>query len=60
MRVLITGANGHIGRRLIEHLSKESSVCAIVRSDRAAAALAASKAEAVSYTHLPLPTIYSV
>jgi len=47
MRVLITGANGHIGRRLIEHLSKESSVCAIVRSDRAAAALAASKAEEV-------------
>ena len=47
MRVLITGANGHIGRRLIEYLSKESAVCAIVRSDRAAATLADSNAEEV-------------
>lgn len=37
-RVLVTGANGHLGRRLIRRLS---SVRAVVRSERAAATLRA-------------------
>ncbi len=41
-RVLVTGANGHLGRRLIERLLAEGragSVQAVVRSERAAALL---------------------
>ena len=41
-RVLVTGANGHLGRRLIERLLVEgraTSVQAVVRSERAAALL---------------------
>ena len=43
-RVLVTGANGQIGRRLIERLARSSPrvpVCAVVRSKRAAEALEA-------------------
>ena len=35
MRVLITGANGHIGRRLIARLMPLHAVTALVRSDAA-------------------------
>ena len=42
-RVLVTGANGHLGRRLIRRLARDDapafSVRAVVRSERAAAAL---------------------
>jgi uncharacterized protein YbjT (DUF2867 family) len=41
-RLLVTGANGHLGRRLIERVLREGrspGVEAVVRSDRAAAAL---------------------
>jgi NADH dehydrogenase len=43
-RVLVTGANGNLGRRLIARLvrsdgEKVTSVCAVVRSERAAASL---------------------
>jgi NADH dehydrogenase len=41
-RVLVTGANGHLGRRLIERLlvgGRAGSVQAVVRSERAAALL---------------------
>ena len=38
-RVLITGANGHLGRRLIARLREGCEVVAAVRSDRAAAML---------------------
>lgn len=34
-RILITGANGHLGRRLIPHLVADNYVDAIVRSERA-------------------------
>ena len=44
-RVLITGANGHLGRRLIARLRGRSQVVAAVRSDRAAAMVADSGAE---------------
>jgi len=37
--VLITGANGHLGRRLIPALLPEHKVIAVVRSERAAAQL---------------------
>ncbi|MEE8580086.1 MAG: NAD(P)H-binding protein [Myxococcota bacterium] len=40
-RILITGANGHLGRQLIAHLSSQQRVRALVRSSRAAAVLAA-------------------
>ena len=33
--VLITGANGHLGRRLVEHLAGQYPVKAVVRSERA-------------------------
>ena len=39
-RILITGANGHLGRRLIARLRGNCDVVAVVRSDRAAAMLA--------------------
>jgi NADH dehydrogenase len=39
-RVLVTGANGHLGRRLIRHL-EHAQVRALVRSERAAGALRA-------------------
>ena len=39
-RVLVTGANGHLGRRLIARLRGNCDVVAAVRSDRAAAQLA--------------------
>lgn len=38
--ILITGANGHIGRRLIEALAPAGPVRALVRSERAAAVIA--------------------
>jgi NADH dehydrogenase len=41
-RVLVTGANGQIGRRLIERLARSNprvAVCAVVRSERAAETL---------------------
>ncbi len=38
-RVLITGANGHLGRRLIARLSGERPLRAVVRSERAAQTL---------------------
>ena len=44
-RVLITGANGHLGRRLIVRLRGSCEVVAAVRSDRAAAMVADSGAE---------------
>ena len=44
-RVLITGANGHLGRRLIARLRGNCDVVAAVRSDRAAAMLRESGAE---------------
>ena len=44
-RILITGANGHLGRRLIARLRGNCDVVAAVRSDRAAAMLADSGAE---------------
>lgn len=44
-RVLITGANGHLGRRLIARLRGRSEVVAAVRSDRAAAMVSGSGAE---------------
>jgi NADH dehydrogenase len=40
-RVLITGANGHLGRRLIARLAGERPLRAVVRSERAAQQLAA-------------------
>ena len=40
-RVLITGANGRLGRRLIRTLANDRAVSAVVRSARAAAALEA-------------------
>ncbi len=48
-RVLVTGANGQIGRRLIERLARSNppaAVRAVVRSERAAATLAALPSEA--------------
>lgn len=39
-RVFVTGANGHLGRRLIARLRGNCDVVAAVRSDRAAAQLA--------------------
>lgn len=33
--VLVTGANGHLGRRLLTRLASERSLVAVVRSDRA-------------------------
>ena len=44
-RVLVTGANGHLGRRLIARLRGSCDVVAAVRSDRAAAQLADSGVE---------------
>ena len=44
-RVFITGANGHLGRRLISRLREDCEVVAAVRSDRAAAMLEDSGAE---------------
>ena len=38
-KVFITGANGHLGRRLISRLREDCEVVAAVRSDRAAAML---------------------
>ncbi len=35
-RVLVTGANGHLGRRLLERLAGARSLRAVVRSERAA------------------------
>ena len=43
-RVLITGANGHLGRRLISRLRGDCEVVAAVRSERAAAMLEGSGA----------------
>ena len=39
MRVLITGANGHLGRRLIQALPADWAIEAVVRSERARAGL---------------------
>ena len=52
-RVLITGANGHLGRRLIARLRGDCDVIAAVRSDRAAAQLADSGVDVrlVDYRH---------
>ena len=44
-RILITGANGHLGRRLIARLQGGCGVVAAVRSERAAAMVADSGAE---------------
>lgn len=40
-RVLVTGANGHIGRALIARLARAGAVRAVVRSERAAATVRA-------------------
>lgn len=40
-RVLVTGANGHLGRRLLARLSGERPLRAVVRSERAAARIEA-------------------
>ncbi|MGI9589843.1 MAG: NAD(P)H-binding protein [Myxococcota bacterium] len=40
-RVLITGANGHLGRRLLARLAGERPLRAVVRSERAASQIAA-------------------
>ncbi len=37
--ILVTGANGHLGRRLVERLHGEREVVAVVRSERAARTL---------------------
>ena len=37
--ILVTGANGHLGRRLVERLRGEREVVAVVRSERAARTL---------------------
>jgi len=39
--ILITGANGHLGRRLIDALAGEQPIRALVRSERAAASIEA-------------------
>ena len=39
-RVLVTGANGHLGRRLLARLAGERPLRAVVRSERAAAQIA--------------------
>jgi uncharacterized protein YbjT (DUF2867 family) len=44
-RVLVTGANGNLGRRLLRRLAGERPVRAVVRSERAAAAVRAAGAE---------------
>lgn len=38
-RILVTGANGHLGRRLIERLTRDREIVAIVRSQHAATIL---------------------
>lgn len=38
-RLLVTGANGHLGRRLLDTIGTEWTTRAVVRSERAAAAL---------------------
>jgi len=35
LRILVTGANGHLGRRLVERLAHDHDVIAVVRSQRA-------------------------
>ena len=58
-RILITGANGHIGARLIEWLGEHHAVRALVRSERAAEHLAHSRAEEVrvlDYGDIPAVT----
>ena len=52
-RIVITGANGHIGQRLIEKMVADYNVRALVRSDRAAQTLdksAADEVRIVDYT----------
>ena len=44
-RLLITGANGHLGRRLIARLQAERDIVAAVRSPKAAKALAGAGAD---------------
>lgn len=44
-RILVTGANGHLGRRLLRHLAGERALRAAVRSERAAAAVRAEGTE---------------
>ncbi len=43
--ILVTGANGHLGRQLVAALTPETPVRAVVRSQRAARTLAGSGAE---------------
>lgn len=46
-RIVITGANGHIGRRLITRMASNYSVRALVRSDKAARLLEKTPADEV-------------
>ena len=39
-KILVTGANGHLGRRLIRTLDSEQEIIALVRSERARERLA--------------------
>ncbi|MGI9430885.1 MAG: NAD(P)H-binding protein [Myxococcota bacterium] len=53
--LLVTGANGHLGQRLLQHLGAQTprpELHAAVRSERAAAALAELPASAQPKTHL--------
>jgi len=59
-RIVITGANGHIGQRLIEKMAADYDVRALVRSDRAAQTLdksAADEVRIVDYTSESAMTI---
>lgn len=52
MRILVTGANGHLGRRLIGRLTLDHEVIAVVRSQRALQTLSglSCQAQVVDYT----------
>ncbi len=51
-RVLITGANGHLGRRLIARLAPEAAIVATVRSKSARRAVTAAAAASVEIVEL--------
>ena len=55
---LITGASKGIGKAIAQSMAKEG--CNLVITARSEDKLSEVKTEPVSYTHLTLPTIYSV